>query len=136
LWIVVPKLIEWPRLVAQAFERFDLLRWWAGAVPRGLGTFNVARTYPWQFFFPAAHYWVAWLTIGARRAPRGEVGGDPAARSLDGGRADVLGRGASSRRCRATAATVFVAVAGSTVGPLEVVRAGAAAPGRGPRGCR
>jgi DMSO/TMAO reductase YedYZ molybdopterin-dependent catalytic subunit len=25
----------------------------------------VARWYPWEFFFPAAHYWASWITVGA-----------------------------------------------------------------------
>ncbi|MFB9234150.1 molybdopterin-dependent oxidoreductase [Plantactinospora siamensis] len=29
------------------------------------GLFNVAQSYPWRFFFPAAHYAVAWLAVGA-----------------------------------------------------------------------
>jgi hypothetical protein len=29
------------------------------------GYLNVARWYPWEFFFPRAHYWVAWITVGA-----------------------------------------------------------------------
>ena len=29
------------------------------------GTANIERWYPWRFFFPAGHYWAAWITIGA-----------------------------------------------------------------------
>jgi hypothetical protein len=29
------------------------------------GVANVARCYPWTFYFPRAHFWAAWLTIGA-----------------------------------------------------------------------
>ena len=142
LWIVVPKLIEWPpaRSVAQAFERLSLLPLVGGGLFLVVsGTFNVARTYPWQFFFPAAHYWVAWLTIGALvvhlgakwAVIRSSLG------SPDSGRADVL----EPRRRQflagvgATAATVFVAVAGSTVGPLSRLSVLAQRrPGVGPQG--
>ena len=142
LWIVVPKLIEWPpaRSVAQAFERLSLLPLVGGGLFLVVsGTFNVARTYPWQFFFPAAHYWVAWLTIGALivhlgakwAVIRSSLG------SPDGGRADVL----EPRRRQflagvgATAATVFVGVAGSTVGPLSRLSVLAQRrPGVGPQG--
>ena len=142
LWIVVPKLIEWPpaRSVAQAFERLSLLPLVGGGLFLVVsGTFNVARTYPWQFFFPAAHYWVAWLTIGALvvhlgakwAVIRSSLG------SPDGGRADVL----EPRRRQflagvgATAATVFVGVAGSTVGPLSRLSVLAQRrPGMGPQG--
>jgi hypothetical protein len=29
------------------------------------GFANIARWYPWNFFFTTGHYWVAWITIGA-----------------------------------------------------------------------
>jgi DMSO/TMAO reductase YedYZ molybdopterin-dependent catalytic subunit len=29
------------------------------------GLINVARFYPWGFFFTTTHYWVAWITLGA-----------------------------------------------------------------------
>jgi hypothetical protein len=29
------------------------------------GLFNVATWYPWSFFFPRAHYAVAWIAVGA-----------------------------------------------------------------------
>ena len=29
------------------------------------GVANIDLWYPWPFFFPAGHYWVAWVTIGA-----------------------------------------------------------------------
>jgi DMSO/TMAO reductase YedYZ molybdopterin-dependent catalytic subunit len=29
------------------------------------GIANIAQWYPWRFGFPAAHYWMAWVTIGA-----------------------------------------------------------------------
>jgi hypothetical protein len=29
------------------------------------GVANIAQWYPWRFGFPAAHYWMAWVTIGA-----------------------------------------------------------------------
>ena len=29
------------------------------------GVANIDLWYPWPFFFPAGHYWMAWVTIGA-----------------------------------------------------------------------
>ena len=29
------------------------------------GVANIDLWYPWPFFFPAGHYWMAWITIGA-----------------------------------------------------------------------
>jgi DMSO/TMAO reductase YedYZ molybdopterin-dependent catalytic subunit len=68
LWVVAPKLVEWPpvRSVAHALERLALFPLVGGGVFLLLsGTANVARWYPWTFFFPTAHLWAAWITIGA-----------------------------------------------------------------------
>jgi len=29
------------------------------------GVANIAQWYPWRFSFTAAHYWTAWITMGA-----------------------------------------------------------------------
>ena len=81
LWVVHPHLFARPpvRSALHAVERLALLPLVGGAVFMLLsGTANVARWYPWGFFFPEAHYWVAWITIGAwsstsarRRRPPG-----------------------------------------------------------------
>jgi DMSO/TMAO reductase YedYZ molybdopterin-dependent catalytic subunit len=68
LWVVYPRLWTWPPVesFAHAVERLSLLPLVAG------GTFmlfsglaDVGHWYPWRFFFPAAHFWAAWITIGA-----------------------------------------------------------------------
>jgi DMSO/TMAO reductase YedYZ molybdopterin-dependent catalytic subunit len=68
LWVVAPKLVEAPavRDARHALERVLLLPLVGGGVLllfSGVG--NVARWYPWGFFFPTAHYWTAWIAIGA-----------------------------------------------------------------------
>ena len=68
LWVVAPKLVEWPpvRSVAHALERLALVPLVGGAVFLLLsGIANVARWYPWTFFFPKAHLWAAWIMVGA-----------------------------------------------------------------------
>lgn len=68
LWTVFPRLFTWPpaRSVAHGLERLSLLPLVAGSVFLLLsGLNNIALWYPWQFFFPAAHYWAAWITLGA-----------------------------------------------------------------------
>ena len=68
LWVVYPKLWAWPpvRGVAHALERLSLLPLVAGSLFLLFsGVANVARWYPWEFFFPAAHYWASWITVGA-----------------------------------------------------------------------
>jgi DMSO/TMAO reductase YedYZ molybdopterin-dependent catalytic subunit len=68
LWVVYPKLWAWPpvRGVAHGLERLALLPLVGGALFLLVsGTLNVARWYPWSFFFPRTHYWAAWITMGA-----------------------------------------------------------------------
>jgi hypothetical protein len=68
LWVVYPHLWTWPplRTIAHAVERVSLLPLISGASFLLMsGLLNIAGWYPWPFFFPAAHYWAAWITIGA-----------------------------------------------------------------------
>jgi DMSO/TMAO reductase YedYZ molybdopterin-dependent catalytic subunit len=68
LFSVFPRLLEWPpvRSVPHALERLSV----AGLVGAMLfevvtGLLNVAQLYPWGFFFPSAHYAVAWVLVGS-----------------------------------------------------------------------
>lgn len=68
LWVVLPKLFAWPpfRSLAHLLERVTLVPLVAGGLFElftGLG--DVHLWYPWPFNFRTAHYWVAWITIGA-----------------------------------------------------------------------
>lgn len=68
LWVVAPKLVEWPpiRSVGHALERLALLPLVGAAVFLLVsGIANVARWYPWTFFFPTAHLWAAWILVGS-----------------------------------------------------------------------
>ncbi|MGH9212127.1 MAG: molybdopterin-dependent oxidoreductase [Acidimicrobiales bacterium] len=68
LWVVHPRLVQWPpaRSALHAVERVTLVPLVGGGLFMLLsGAANVARWYPWTFFFPRAHFWVAWITIGA-----------------------------------------------------------------------
>ncbi|GAA3459889.1 molybdopterin-dependent oxidoreductase [Saccharothrix longispora] len=68
LWTVHPKLFERPlvRGVPHALERGSVLVLLGAAFFELVtGLFNAARNYPWGFFFPPAHYAVAWVAIGA-----------------------------------------------------------------------
>lgn len=68
LWVVYPRLWTWPpaRDVAHLVERISLLPLVAGSIFMLVsGLANIALWYPWAFFFPTAHFWVAWITIGA-----------------------------------------------------------------------
>ena len=68
LWVVYPHLWTWPPLrnVAHLVERISLVPLVAGAIfLLYSGLANIARWYPWPFFFTSTHYWAAWITIGA-----------------------------------------------------------------------
>ena len=57
---------RWPGTSRHALERVTLLPLVGGALFLLLtGVANIDLWYPWPFFFPAGHYWVAWITIGA-----------------------------------------------------------------------
>jgi hypothetical protein len=151
LWVVHRHLFARPpvRSALHAVERLALLPLVGGAVFQLLsGTANVARWYPWGFFFPKAHYWVAWITMGALvvhvgakaaatrdalRRPRAvaPVGAPPDARPLAGTgdrRAFLAGVALAS-------GALVVATAGGTVSPLSGVSVLAQRrPGFGPQG--
>jgi hypothetical protein len=73
LWSVYPRLFARPPrldrpgpLAVHAAERLAILVLVAAAFfELATGMFNVAQSYPWRFFFPPAHYAVAWLVFGA-----------------------------------------------------------------------
>lgn len=68
LWSVYPRLFRRPPVVsvAHALERLGLLPLVGGSLFLLFsGVANIDLWYPLPFFFPTAHYWVAWLTIGA-----------------------------------------------------------------------
>jgi hypothetical protein len=68
LWVVWPRFVSYPpvKRFSHLVERFGLLPLVAGAIFLIFsGVANIAQWYPWRFAFPAAHFWVAWITMGA-----------------------------------------------------------------------
>jgi DMSO/TMAO reductase YedYZ molybdopterin-dependent catalytic subunit len=68
LWSVFPKLFARPliRSVPHALERLSILVLSASAFfELSTGLLNIAQNYPWNFYFPAVHYAVAWIAIGS-----------------------------------------------------------------------
>ncbi|MFB4318265.1 molybdopterin-dependent oxidoreductase [Actinomadura sp. 21ATH] len=68
LWTVYPKLLRWPpvRSAGHAIERaLILVLVGASLFQLATGLFNIAYWYPFPFFFPTAHYWTAYILIGA-----------------------------------------------------------------------
>lgn len=126
LWTVGPRFFTWPpvRSVAHAVERVFLLPLVGGSIFLLVsGSANVARWYPWSFFFPTAHYWVAWITIGALIV---HVGAKMATTRTALRREQAAGPDAAERRwflagVGAAAAAFAVSTAGGTVRALSPI---------------
>jgi DMSO/TMAO reductase YedYZ molybdopterin-dependent catalytic subunit len=129
LWVVYPRFVTWPpvRSVAHAVERIALLPLVGGALFMLFsGTANVARWYPWGFFFPRAHFWAAWVTIGALVIHVGAKAATTAAAVRRAPRSDLVRATTAERRAflagaGAAAGAVALATAGGTVGALSTV---------------
>ncbi len=68
LWTVYPRLWIRPAVtsILHAVERLALVPLVAGSLFLVFsGVANISLWYPYPFFFPAAHYWAAWITVGA-----------------------------------------------------------------------
>ncbi len=67
LWAVYPRLFRAPQSdVGDILARITLVPLVGGSLfMLATGVGNVERWYPWPFFFPRAHFWVAWITVGA-----------------------------------------------------------------------
>ncbi|MFS8099610.1 molybdopterin-dependent oxidoreductase [Lentzea alba] len=119
LWSVYPKLFERPLVknLPHALERgsiFVLIG--ASFFELVTGLFNAAQNYPWSFYFPTAHYAVAWIAIGALlvhiavKIPviRRSLEPEPSDRT-------ILSRRAFLRTTALTTGVAVVATAGATV---------------------
>jgi hypothetical protein len=68
LWAAYPKLWQWPpiRSLGHAVERGFIFLLVAGSLfELGTGILNIDYWYPFPFNFPAAHYWTAYIVMGA-----------------------------------------------------------------------
>jgi len=68
LWVVWPRFVSLPPIknAAHLVERIGLFPLVAGGIFMVFsGIANIAQWYPWRFGFPAAHYWVTWIVVGA-----------------------------------------------------------------------
>ncbi|GAB91307.1 molybdopterin-dependent oxidoreductase [Gordonia rhizosphera] len=68
LGIVYPKLFERPLIGSpvRAIERMSIAVLVSSAIFQLVtGLMNIAQWYPWRFFFPSAHYAMAYVAIGA-----------------------------------------------------------------------
>ena len=140
LWVVWPRFVSLPpvRGVRHLVERLGLLPLVAGALFMEFsGIANIALWYPWHFAFPAAHFWMAWVTMGAlfahlgakwaiarqslRRAERRPAlsKADPILGTTAEGTHDGLSRRGFLWTAAAAAGTLTVVTLGETVRPLE-----------------
>ena len=68
LWVIWPRLLSFPpvKRLSHLVERIGLLPLVGGGIFMIFsGLANIAQWYPWRFGFPAAHYWMAWVVMGA-----------------------------------------------------------------------
>lgn len=68
LWSVFPRLFQWPLATGplHAIERLSLLPLVGGSLFMLVtGLANIELWYPWVFFFPAGHYAVSFVVMGA-----------------------------------------------------------------------
>lgn len=143
LWATYPRLFEWPpvRSLAHAVERAGVAVLVAAALFQLVtGVLNISLWYgAMPFFFPAAHYWTAWLAAGAILAHLGvklPVVRAALRRPVEPPRS----RGGLTRRgvlgaVAVSAGVITVSTVGQTIAPL----AGASLlaprrPGTGPQG--
>jgi DMSO/TMAO reductase YedYZ molybdopterin-dependent catalytic subunit len=128
LWSVYPRLFVWPpvRGVLHAMERGSVAVLVGAALFQVVtGVLNVARWYqPMGFFFTTAHYWTAWLAVGALLLHIA-VQLPVIRRGLTGPPREQRGEGLSRRALLGTVATaaavITVATAGETVPALAQV---------------
>ncbi len=136
LWVAYPHLFTVPpvRSVAHAVERISLVPLVGGSIFMLLsGVASISRWLPWGFSFPAAHYAVAWVTVGALVVHVGaKVGVARLAispRSPDAGleaAVEEADRGGLSRRgffaaVAAASATLVAFTVGQTFRPLAPI---------------
>ncbi len=143
LWTVYPKFFRFPPVegVTHLVERISLLPLVGGSVFLLFsGVASITRWNPWPFSFPPAHFWAAWVTIGAlivhvgakaallrpalRRVSYSPAA-EPTASNAEGsdaareaGRSPVSRRGFLWTAAAATGVLTLVTV-GQTVRPLE-----------------
>jgi DMSO/TMAO reductase YedYZ molybdopterin-dependent catalytic subunit len=129
LWSVYPRLFIWApvRDLAHAVERLSVAALVAAALFQLVtGVLNISLWYaPMPFFFPAAHYWTAWLAIGAITAHVGvklpvirDARRPAAAPPAQPGQ---LGRRGLLAAVAASAGVITVATVGQSVAPLSGV---------------
>lgn len=131
LWTVYPHFWTFPpvRGVGHALERLSLLPLVGGSLFMLVtGVQNIARWYAWDFNFTAAHYSVAWITMGGLavhigcklHVTRSAVGRGRRPAAPHAATGDLSRRGFFGA-IGAAAAVITVATVGQTVRPLRAL---------------
>ncbi len=128
LSVVFPRLFTWPPVknVAHAIERLSLVPLVAGSIfLLYTGLSNLAHWYAWQFSFTVAHFWTAWIVIGALVAHIGAKltitrrALSPAAKGVPEAPGPGLGRRGFLTAVAASVGAVTLVTVGQTVRPLR-----------------
>jgi DMSO/TMAO reductase YedYZ molybdopterin-dependent catalytic subunit len=129
LWTVYPRFWVWPPVkdTMHLVERISLFPLVAGSLFLAFtGIADIGLWYPWRFFFPAAHYWASWITLGALIVHIGAKAGivrreaftrDPA--RLRESYGEGLSRRGFISVLAATAGALTVTTVGQTLSPLS-----------------
>jgi DMSO/TMAO reductase YedYZ molybdopterin-dependent catalytic subunit len=143
LWAVYPRLWQRPpvRGLAHTVERAALVPLVGGSIFLLVtGVTNIDYWYPYQFFFKTAHYWTAWITIGALVIHVGATFTVAAEALRDRVAAEVADPRRPDRRrfllaVAAAAGAVALTTVGSAVEPLRrLALLAPRRPGIGPQG--
>jgi hypothetical protein len=132
LWSVFPRLFRWPLFdnPLHAVERLSLLPLIGGSLfMLSTGVANIELWYPWVFFFPAGHYAVSYVVIGALMIHMTSKAGttltvlrrSSAARVDDRASHELLDRRRFLRVVTGVSAGLVVSTAGQTVWHLRKV---------------
>lgn len=137
LWSVYPRLFTWPpvRSLVHAAERLTVAALVGAALFQLIsGVLNIAHWYePMPFFFTNAHYWVAWVAIGALVSHIGVQ--LPVVREALRRKEPSSGRREFLLAVGIAAGVITIATLGQTVRSLSpIALLGPRRPGTGPQG--
>lgn len=120
LWTVYPELLQWPplRSAAHGARRLAMFVLVGGSLFELVtGVLNISYWYPFPFFFTTAHYWTAYMLIGALLIHAADQW--PAARRTVMTRPeDAVDRRALLVSVATASAAVAVTTVGETFSPL------------------
>ena len=128
LWSVFPRLFQWPMAtgVLHAVERLSLLPLVGGSLFLLVtGLANIELWYPWVFFFPAGHYAVSFVVMGALLIHLVSKFATARRVLLHGGRSEAEQEAFAQGRRRflgtvgAVSAGAVIVTVGQTVSPLR-----------------